>query len=809
MESLVRDVRLAVRMLARSPGFTAVVLLTLAVGVGANTAIFSVVNAVLLRPLPYAQPERLVAVYQTRLSQSISRTGVSYPNYADLAGQSQSFERLAAIRMHDFTMTERGEPMLVPAGTVTGNAFDLFRAQPLLGRGLINADDGPEAPSVAVLGEPLWRERFAGDPEVVGKTVLLDAQPVTIVGVMPAAFRTPPVNPPAQLWLSLTHDPVFRDLREKRGGHYLTLVGRLKDGVPLARAEAELATIEGGLARAYPKENEGWAVALVPLAESLVGRARPALLVLVGAVGLVFLIACANIANLLLIRAGARTREVAIRTALGAGRPRLIRQFMTECLLLGLVGGGLGLALAAASMRALRAWIPSDLPRMSEIQLDGRVLLFSLGVSLVATVVFGLAPALQASGPKLSDPLREGALGTGESRGKRRLRNLLVVGETALSFVLLIGAGLLARSFLRLQEVALGFEPRQVLMAGLSLPRSQYRTAADWSSFYARLVERLKAEPGVEGAAAALPLPLQGSGLNFGFSIEGRPDGGAGADLTANYTAASGDYFRVMGVKLVSGRFLSDADGATSPKVCVVSSTFARRFFESEDPIGRRLVFGFTRSAVREIVGVVGDVRRDGLGVPPRPEMYVPFAQDPWWASYLAVRTTDDPGRFGHVLRSEIRALDPSLPVDGVEPMTQAVYESVAEPRFRTTLLGLFGLTAFLLAVIGISGVLSYNVTRRTREMGIRLALGAARRDILGIVLSEGLGLTAVGLAFGLAGALVLTRSLSSLLFEVQPIDPATYVAVVVLLLVSGLVASWIPARRAIRIDPVVALRHE
>jgi putative ABC transport system permease protein len=808
METLVRDARLAARTLVRSPGFTSIVLLTLAVGVGANTAIFSVVNAVLLRPLPYEHPERLVAVYATRPSQGIARAGVSYPNFADMANQSQSFEQLAAIRMHDFTLTGRGEPALVPAGTVTGEAFQLFGARPLLGRGLIAADDAPEAPSVAVLGEPLWRERFGSDPDVVGKSIILDALPATIVGVMPAAFRTPPVNPPALLWLSLTHDPVFRDLREKRGGHYLTLVGRLKNGVPLARAEAELATIEGGLGRAYPKENEGWGVALVPLAESLVGGARPALLVLLGAVGLVFLIACANIANLLLVRAGARTREVAIRVALGASRRRLIRQFLTECLMLALVGGGLGLALAAASMGALRAWIPSDLPRMSEVQLDGRVLLFSLGASLVATVVFGLAPALQASGTKLSDPLREGSLGSGESRGKRRLSSLLVVGETALSFVLLIGAGLLARSFLRLQDVALGFEPRQVLMAGLSLPRSQYKTAAEWSSFYARLVERLKAQPGVLGAAAALPLPLQGSGLSFGFTIEGR-DGGAGTDLTANYTAATGDYFRVMGVKLLSGRWLSDADGPNSPQVCVVSSTFAYRFFADEDPIGRRLVFGFTKSTVREIVGVVGDVRREGLGSPPKPEMYVPFTQEPWWASYLAVRTTGDPARFGPVLRSEIRALDPTLPVDGVEPMTQAVYESVAEPRFRTTLLGLFGVTALLLAVIGTSGVVSYNVARRTREMGIRIALGAARRDILRIVLSEGLALTAAGLAFGLAGALVLTRSLSSLLFEVRPVDAATYVTVLALLLASGLVASWLPARRATRIDPAVALRYE
>ncbi len=808
MHRLLEDLRFAVRTLFKSPGFTLVALATLALGIGANTAIFSVVDGVLLRPLPYGEPDRLVAIFQTLPRQGVARTGVSYLNYSDWAGRARSFEELGAIRMHDYTLTGQGEPELVAAATVTSNVFSMLRARPLLGRTLTKADDAAGAPPVTVIGERLWRERFAGDREIVGKTISLDKQLSTVVGVLPAAFKTPPSYPPAQLWLPLTHDPVFGDLRQRRAGHYLTIVGRLPKGVPIARAQAELSAVAGVLARQYPKENEGWGVQVMPLAESLVGGVRTALSVLLGAVLLVFLIACANIANLLLVRAGARAREVAIRTALGAGRGRLIRQFLSECLVLGLAGGALGVGLAFAGMRGLRAWLPADLPRVDEIGIDGRVLLFSLFASLSAAVLFGLAPAWHASGTNLSDSLREGSSGAGESGGKRRLRNLLVVAETALSFILLIGAGLLARSFLRLERVELGFDPTRLLTAGLSLPRTQYSKPDQWIGFYRQLLERLKTQPEVEGAAAALPLPLSGGGLNFNFRIEGRSEESAGSDLSANYTAVTSDYFRVLRVALLRGRLISESDAAASAKVCLVSSTFARRFFPGEDAVGRRLVFGFTDSVPREIVGVVGDVQRDGIGPPSRPEMYVPFVQDPWWASYIAVRTAGDPGRLASVVRREIRALDPTLPVADIQPMTQIVEQSVAQPRLRTTLLALFGATALLLAILGIYGVISYNVGRRTREVGIRVALGAQRADVLRLILRQGLGLTAAGLAAGLAGAVILTRHLASLLFGIRPIDPPTYLAVAIVLLAAGLLACWIPARRATRVDPVLALRH-
>jgi putative ABC transport system permease protein len=809
MSQLFGDLRFAARTLRKSPGFTAVALVTLALGIGANTAIFSVVDAVLLRPLSYPGAPRLVRVYQTLPSRNIFNNGVSFPNYEDWAARVRAFDGLAAIRLHSFTMTGRGEPSLRTAGTVTSNLFALLGARALYGRGLAGTDDAPGAAPVAVLGEALWRERFGGDPAVVGRTVDLDERPFTIVGIMPASFQTPPVYPPAELWTPIAQDPVFADLRQRRGGHYLTIVGRLKEGATAASARAELAAISGTLALEYPKDNEGWGVRVVALAESLVAGVRTALLVLLGAVGLVFLIACANVANLLLVRAGARSREVAIRTALGAGRGRLVRQLLTECLLLGLTGGALGVALAAAAVQALRSRLPADLPRAGDIAIDARVLLFSLAASLLAAAVFGLAPALQASGANLSDALREGSSGAGESGGKKRLRDLLVVLETAFSFVLLAGAGLLGKSFLRLQEVRLGFDPGHVLVAGMSLPRSQYAEPEQWRAFYTSLVERLKSRPGVSGVAAALPLPLYGGGLNFPFQIEGRPPEAREPEPTANYTAATPDYFRVLGIPVLRGRGLAAQDSELSPKVCVVSAAFARRHFPDEDAIGRRLVFGFQKSFSREIVGVVADVKRDGPGAESRPEMYVPFTQEPWWAAYVAVRTPGDPMALASMLRAEVGALLPTLPVEGVQPYAQVVHDTVAQPRFRTTLIGVFAAAALLLAVVGIYGVLSYGVARRTREVGIRIALGADRGSVLGLVFRQGLALTGAGLAIGLVGALLLTRYLSSLLFDVGRFDPVTYAAVALTLLASAALACGIPARRAMRVDPVVALRHE
>ena len=810
MTHFLRDLRFAARSLRKSPGFTAVTLATLTLGIGANTAIFSVVDAVLLRPLPCPEPDRVMAVFQANPSQNVPQNGVSFLNYRDFASRTGSFESLAASRMHDFTLTGRGDPELIVGLSVTSNMFAVFRAKPLLGRVFEPRDDALGSPPVAVLGERLWRERFNADPGVVGKSVNLDDAPFTVVGVVSNSLQPPPANPRADLWVPLAQDPVFADLEKRRGGHYLRLIGRLRRGVAPEAAQAELSTVAAALARDYPKENTGWEVRVVPLAETVVRGVRTALLVLLAAVGLVFLIACANVANLLLVRSGARGREVAIRTALGADRARLLRQFLTESLVLGLAGGALGVALAVAGVRGLRAWLPSDLPRLDEIALDSRVLLFSLAASLVSAFIFGLAPALDASKVDLNESLKEGSMGAGESGGRRRTRNLLVIGETAFSFILLIGAGLLGRSFLRLQQVDLGFNPSHVLTAGMSLPRTKYSKPEQWLGFYGPLVDRLKAQPGVDSVTAALPLPLSGGGLNFGFQVEGRA-AAAGADQSANYTAVLGDYFRVLGVRLVSGRLLDERDARGTPNVCLISSAFARQYFPDENPLGKRLVFGFVAPVPREIVGIVADVKRDDLSLPSRPEMYVPFAQDAWWAAYVAIRLKDgrDPLLLASALREQVRSLDPEMPVTEIQPFTQTVSDSVAEPRFRTTLLALFGATALLLAVIGIYGVISYTVGRRTREVGIRMTLGASATDVMRLVLRQGIGLTAAGLAVGVAGALLLTRSLSTLLFEVSPLDVPTWTAVAAVLIAAGLAACWIPARRAMRLDPVRALRHD
>jgi len=807
--NLVQDLRFAVRTLRKSPGFLIIALLTLAVGIGATTTIFSVVDAVLLRPLPFPESDRLVAVYQTLPSKGVFNNGVSYLNYLDLTRQTRSFEQLAAIRMHDFTLTGQGEPVLVAAGSVTSNLFSMLRMNPLRGRALTVHDDDLGAPPVAVIGERLWRSRYGGDPAIVGKFITLDNTPFTVVGIAPAQFKTPPENPPAELWVSLTHDPVFGDLAPRRGGHYLKLVGRLKNGVQIEQAQTELVTIEDALDKQFPAENEGWSVRLVPLVESLVSDVRTALSVLLGAVGLVFLIACANVANLLLVRTSARSREIAIRSALGARRSRLVQQILTECLFLGLAGGALGLALAVAAIRGIRAWVSSDLPRVGEIQIDVRMLLFAALFSLLAAIAFGLGPALHTSNANLSETLKEGALSAGETAGKKRVRSLLVIFETTLSFILLIGAGLLGRSFLHLQDVNLGFNPYHVLTAGISLPRAEYAKSEQWLSFYTRLIAQLKNQPGVVAVTATLPLPLEGGGLNFAFQIAGRPPEKGGFDLTSNYTSLSKDYFQVLDIPLIAGRSFDERDTATSPKVCLVSSTFAHRFFPGENPFDKVLIFGFTKGEARKIVGIVRDVKRDGPASPSRPEMYVPFEQDPWWAAYIAIRTVGPPLSLSSAIREQVAALDPRLPISEIQPMTEIAYESVAQPRFRTMLLVLFGSTALLLAVIGIYGVISYSVGLRRREIAIRLALGAEKADVLLLILRQGLGTTAVGLVAGLLGAFALTRYLSQLLFEVTPIDPLTYLAVALLLLGAGLLASWIPARRALIADPVRMLRHE
>jgi putative ABC transport system permease protein len=808
MGTLLQDLRYGIRTLAKNPGFTVVAVLTLALGIGANTAIFSVVDAVLLRPLPYPESDRLFVVYQTLPQDPAQNTGVSYPNYLDWTQQNQVFGSIAAVRGNSLALSAQGEPTYIQAGSVTSNYFDVLRVKPLLGRTLRSSDDALDASPVVVVSETLWRSRFGADPAIVGRTITLDQHPTTVAGIVPAYFHPSVPDAAAQLWVPLRQDGVFSDMRGRRAGHYLTALGRLKTGVTAAQAQGEMAAMEQQLAEQYPNENKGWGIRIVSLQADLAGNVRTALLVLLGAVGFVFLIACANVASLQLARAASRRKEIAIRVALGAGRQRLLRQFLTESVLLSVLGGAVGLVLAYEALQGLLAWLPADLPRVSEIHLDARVLAFGLALSVLSGVLFGLAPAWHGTESRLAEAL-EGARGAGEERTSHRARNAFVVAETALAIVLLVGAGLLLRSFARLQQVNAGFNPAQLLTAQVGLPRAQYAQPEQWIAFYQQSLARMNALPGAQEAAVAVPLPLSDSYINLAFQVAGRPPHSKDDSPTADFVAISPNYFHVMQVPLLRGREFSDADSESGPKVCVISSSLAQQLFPTESPLGRRIVIGYPTDASREIVGIVGDVKDTELSARQAAQIYVPFVQNPFWAADIAVRTQGNPSALAGALREQIRAIDSALPVAEVRPMSEVIGSSIAQPRFRTALLSLFGAAALLLAAIGIYGVLAYTVAQQTREIGIRMALGANPARVLRLVLARGLRLAGAGTVIGLLAALLLTRLLGSLLFDVSASDPLTFAAVTGLLLAVALLACYVPARRAMRVDPMVALRYE
>jgi putative ABC transport system permease protein len=806
--ALLQDLRYGIRTLAKNPGFTIAAVLTLALGIGANTAIFSVVDAVLLRPLPYPESDRLFTIYQTLPQDPAQNTGVSYPNYLDWVQQNQVFESISAVRGNSLALSGQGEPTYIETGSVTSNYFDVLRVKPLLGRTLQSSDDAVDANPVAVMSESLWRSQFGADPAIVGSAITLDQHPITIVGIVPAYFHSSVPSAATQLWVPLRQDGVFSDLRGRRAGHYLAVLGRLKPGVTTAHAQSEMAGLQQRLAEQYPNENKGWGIRIVSLQADMAGNVRTALLVLLGAVGFVFLIACANVASLQLARAASRRKEIAIRVALGAGRQRLLRQFLTESVLLSVIGGAVGLVLAYEALQGLIAWLPADLPRVSEIHVDARVLAFGLVLSVLSGVIFGLAPAWHSTESRLAEAL-EGARGAGENRTSHRARNIFVVAETALAIVLLVGAGLLIRSFVRLQQVNVGFNPARLLTAQVGLPRAQYARPEQWISFYKQTLERMNALPGAQGAAVAVPLPLSDSYINLAFAIEGRPPRSRSESPTADFVAISPNYFRVMQVPLLRGREFSEADSESAPKVCVISSSLAQQLFPNESPLGQRIVIGYPTDASREIVGIVGDVKDSDLAARESAQIYAPFVQNPFWAADIAVRAHGNPSALSGALREQIRAIDSALPVADVQPMAEVIGASVAQPRFRTTLLGLFGAAALLLAAIGIYGVLAYTVAQQTREIGIRMALGADPARVLRLVLARGLRLAGVGTLIGVLAALMLTQFLKSLLFGVSATDPITFAAVAGLLFAVALLACYVPARRAMRVDPIVALRYE
>ena len=811
LETMLQDVRFALRMLRKNPGFTAVAVLTLALGIGANTAIFSVVYAVLLKPLPFAEPDRLYNVYQAMPREGVMFNGWSYANFAEFRSENHIFSELSGNQQHQLTLTGRGEPTVVNTAVVTPELFSVLGEKPLLGRAFLPQEGKPGSAAVAILSESLWRGTFGANPDIIGSAITLDKRSHTVVGVMRAGFRFPAILEEEQVWIPLAQDPLFGSWMEKRRGHWLRVTGRLKPGVTPAQAQAEMDALAAKLAKEFPAENDGWVIRMAPLRDVIVGNVRPALLVLLGSVGLVLLIACANIANLLLARATSRSREIAVRSALGAGQSRIIRQLLSETAVLGLLGGIAGIALAYWGVRALTLLLPENLPRAKEIGVDHWVLAFALLLSAAASCGFGLAPALFAAKSKLQVSLRDSSGRSGESAGRRRARNLLAAGEIAVATVLLVAAGLLLRSFSNLTAVRPGFDVQHVMKASISLPRFQYSDPRQWVAFSDELLTHIQAQPGMRDSAMVVPLPITDGFINLAFDIPGTPPPSAGTSRTASFVSASPDYFRVMGIPLLAGRLFNEHDGLKAPRITVISQAFARMHFPNQDPLGRHLSFGFPFENVgdREIVGVVGDVRDVSLGQAPAPMMYVPFAQAPFWGGNLIVKSSLEPASVAGAIRYQVHQIDKDLPVTDIALLPDALGASMAQPRFRTLLLGLFAAMALTLAAVGIFGVISYSVSRRTNEIGVRVAMGAQSSDVLRQVLGEGARLAIAGLAVGLAASLIATRFMSTLLFGVKSFDPLTFGAVALILTGVTLAACYFPARRATRVDPILALRYE
>lgn len=794
-------------MLRKSPGFTAVAVLTLALGIGANTAIFSVVYAVLLRPLPYAQPQQLVFIAEAAKQ---GTTGLLYRTFTQLRAQNHVFTEIALFGAHDLVLTGRGEPSEVSTVVVTPQVFSMLEAKPLLGRAFLAEDNKQGAAPVVILSENLWRSQFGADPKIIGSSVSLDKRAFTVAGVMPAGFRFPPLSDSRGIWIPLVQDPVFGSSMERPGGLRLAVWGRLKPEVSFAQAQAEMDTISPELNKEAPVNDSGFTIRLTPAQQVIVGNVKSALLVLLGAVGLVLLIACANIANLLLLRATSRAKEIAVRAALGAGRARLVRQLLTESAVLGLLGAIAGISLAYWGVQGLSSLLPADLPLVHTIRVDGWVLVFALLLSVVASLLFGLAPALLAADCNFQTALKEATRGSGEGGRGRRARSFLAAAEIALAMALVVAAGLFLRSFTTLTSVSPGFDPQHVLKAEVSLPQFQYSTPQQWTAFSNELLARVQASHGLQDSAIGVPLPLADGFINLGFAIAGNPPP-QGLPSTADYVSVSPNYFHVMGIPLIRGRSFSVEDSPSAPRVAVISEALAQIYFPNQDPIGKQLIFGFppNGNVSREIVGVVGDVRDVSLSQAPGPMMYVPCAQAPFWGAVVVAKSSLNPSSAIAAIRQAVSNIDRELPVTDAGFLADSLNASVAQPRFRTLLLGLFGVLALVLAAAGIFGVISYSVSCRTRELGIRMALGASPRAIRRMVLQEGFRIAAIGLGIGVIAALALTRFLKSQLYGIGATDPYTFLGAAILLLIVALAACYIPARRAMRVDPMVALRYE
>ncbi len=814
MQSFFQDVRYGARMLFKNPGFMLTAILTLALGIGANTAIFSVVNAVLLRPLPYNEPERLVAIYESNKLKSELRSAFSYPDFFDLRAQNSSFEHIASYYDTSMALTGIETPLNLSAVVTSADLFTVLKATPQLGRGFTAEEEKPGGALAVVISNSLWQKQFGADPNVIGRSMKLNDRLYTITGVMPAGFQYPIAANPADLWITLAIDAIATDddspSTENRGSHHFGVIGRLKPGVTPEQAQADVDVIAAGLEQQYPKENTYRGMKVYPFHNDLVSDYGEALWIILGAVSCVLLIACANVANLLLARATVRHREIAIRAALGASRWQIIRQLLTESLLLSLTGGLLGLLLAWWGTEGLVRVIPEDLPRLAEINMDWWVLGFTFAVSLGTGLLFGLAPALQAAKIELTESMKESAR-SGVSRHRARLRNALVIAEVAIAIVLLVGAGLLLQSYSKLQKVTLGFDPNQVVTASIELPDARYPKPEQIAQFYQQLMERVQNTPGVTSASAVMPQPLSGNVFRTSVEFEGRtyPQGEMPRTM---FRANLLNYFDTMKIQLVNGRDFTNQDTSKSKLVAIINEAFVRAYFPDENPIGKLVKPGVSLSKEtpwREIVGVVKDVKHLTLRRDYDPELYVPHVQLPITSMGLVVRTDGDPKAIAKLIQSEVNALDKDVPVYNVKTLNQYLGIAIAQPRFNAMLIGMFGLLALTLTAIGLYGVIAYSVAQRTQEIGIRMALGAQATDVMKMIVRQGMVLTGIGLAVGVAGAFYLTQLISTMLYGISATDRMTFIYAALILIGVALIASLVPARRATKTDPLVALRYE
>jgi putative ABC transport system permease protein len=805
MDTLLRDLRYALRTLRKTPSFTFFAVLTLALGIGATSTIFSVVNTVLLSPLPYREPAGIVSVYESNPRDGTDAFPVAPANFLDWRRDNRVFAAIAASRTQSMNVTGRNaEPERVVGAAVTASYFDVLGTAPRLGRAFTAEEDTQNGPRAVVLSDALWRRRFSGDPKIVGQSVTLNNEPYTVVGIAPASLRLP--SPETEFWVPIAFGP--QDA-ENRGAHSMGVVARLKPGVTVERAGTEMRAIADRIAAAYPQFQSGFSVTVRPLSDDIVGDARTPLLVLAGAVGFVLLICCANVANLMLARAAGRQKEIAIRSAIGAGRRDIVRQLLAESLVLAVFGGVAGLLLATWGVDLVVALGPRELPRLEELAVDGRVAGFALAASVLTGLVFGVAPAMVASRADLNDTLKEGLKGSSAGPGRARARQALLVAEVAISLTLLVGAGLMLKSMSRLRAVDPGFRSAGLVTGVVSLPTAKYDTSTKRTAFYEALEERLRSAPGVRNAGFVSALPLSGSLSISGYWIEGKTPRGDNSKVpVAHSYQIAGDYFGTMGIPLKSGRLFTAQDREGAPQVAIVNERLARQQFPGESPIGKRVQFGPPESPFFEIVGIVGDVRHGGLGEDAPAQIYLAYAQTSFGGLTAVVRGSDA-GQLASALRREVRAVDADQPVARLRTMEEVISEGIARPRFITLLLGAFAGVALLLAIVGIYGVVAYSVAQRTQEFGIRMALGADARRVLREVVGQAARVTVMGVVIGAAAALALSRTLASLLFQVGAADPVTYVSIALVLLAATVVASWIPARRATRVTPLSALRPE